>query len=203
MATHRKPWSADTDWKKEIAGLRVPQPQRDLNKPPLLSWNALPEWQRDNAYILKYYRPASYSYYRCLQSLFYLHNESVNIHSHLLGAFLFLFMSFSVYAFRAYPVSLADLIVFGCFFMGAVICLGTSATYHLISNHSPPVARFGNQLDYVGIVTLIAGSFVPSVYYGFYDEPTLQKLYWAMVSSDPSSFLRSLSKRLARSRQSV
>lgn len=44
------------------------------------------------------------------------------------------------------------------------------------------VQRLGNQLDYVGIVALITGSFVPSIFYGFYCEPTLQKIYWAMVS---------------------
>ena len=182
MATQRKPWSADSDWKRAIEALKVPDPQRDLNKPPLLSWNVLPEWQRDNAYILSYYRPASFSYYRSFQSLFYLHNESINIHSHLLGVFLCLFMSFSVYTFRAYPVRAADIVVFGCFFLGATACLGMSATFHLIMNHSPQVARFGNQLDYVGIVALIVGSFVPSVYYGFYCEPIWQRIYWAMAS---------------------
>jgi adiponectin receptor len=56
-----------------------------------------------------------------------------------------------------------------------------SATFHAISNHSHEVAKFGNQLDYVGIVFLIAGSFVPSIYYGFYCELKLQRVYWAMV----------------------
>ena len=162
--------------------LSVPQPQSDINQPPLLKWSALPEWQRDNHYILSHYRPASYSYHRSFQSLFYLHNESVNIHSHLLGACLFSFISVSLYAFQEYPISIADILAFGCFFLGAILCLGMSATYHAISNHSPQVNRFGNQLDYVGIIALITGSFVPSVYYGFYCDAVLQKLYWGMAS---------------------
>ena len=40
----------------------------------------------------------------------------------------------------------------------------------------------GNQLDYLGIVVLMWGSTIPSVYYGFYCEPRLQKRYWAIVS---------------------
>ena len=182
MATRRQPWPADKDWRKELQTLSVPQSHRDISNPPLLKWNALPEWQRDNHYILNHYRPPSYSYYRSFQSLFYFHNESVNIHSHLLGACLFLFMSISVYAFREYPTSIADIIAFGCFFVGAILCLGMSATYHAISNHSPQVNRFANQLDYVGIVALITGSFVPSIYYGFYCEAVLQKIYWGMAS---------------------
>ena len=165
-----------------MGSLAVPQPSRDLGTPPLLRWSALPDWQKDNHFILSHYRPASYSYSGCFQSLFYLHNESVNIHTHLLGSFLFLCLSLSVYAFREYSVSTGDIIAFACFFTGAVSCLGISATYHLISNHSPLVNKYANQLDYVGIVALITGSFIPSVYYGFYCEPALQKFYWGMAS---------------------
>ena len=39
----------------------------------------------------------------------------------------------------------------------------------------------GNQLDYLGIVILMWGSTIPTDYYGFYCEPTLQKVYWMMV----------------------
>ena len=182
MATHRNPYHADKDWRAAVEALVVPQPGREANTPPLLKWSALPAWQKDNQYILAHYRPASFSYSNSVQSIFYLHNESVNIHSHLLGSFLFLCLSFSVYAFREYPVSSSDIVAFGCFFFGAVICLGMSATYHILSNHSPSVNKFSNQLDYVGIVALITGSFIPSIYYGFFCEPALQRLYWGMVS---------------------
>lgn len=148
----------------------------------LLRWDELHAWQKDNQYILAHYRPASYSYHVSFQSLFYLHNESVNIHSHILGAFFFLFIAFIAYAFAAHPASGSDILAFGCFVIGAVVCLSMSATFHTISNHSPLVNRLGNQLDYAGIVALIVGSFVPSIYYGFYCEPVLQKVYWAMAS---------------------
>lgn len=154
---------------------------RPSRRPLLLNFSDLPEWQQDNQFILTHYRPASYSYLACFQSLFYLHNESVNIHTHLLGSFLFFFISLSVYAFEHQSVRISDAMAFGCFFLGAIICLGISAAYHTLTSHSPEVNRFGNQLDYVGIVALITGSFVPSVYYGFYCEPSLQKLYWLMV----------------------
>jgi adiponectin receptor len=149
----------------------------------LLRWYELPAWlQESNEFILDHYRPPSYSYTRSFQSLFYMHNESVNIHTHLLGSFLFSFISVTVYAIESHSVSAADICVFGCFFLGVVICLAMSAIFHTISNHSPGVAQFGNQLDYIGIVFLITGSFIPSVYYGFYCDPSLQHLYWGMVS---------------------
>ena len=91
--------------------------------PLLLKWSDLPSWQQDNHYILSHYRPASNSYLGSFQSLFYLHNESVNIHTHLLGAFLFFFMSFSIYAFDTRDISSEDIVAFACFFAGAVSAL--------------------------------------------------------------------------------
>jgi adiponectin receptor len=147
-------------------------------------WNDLPHWQQDNHYIHSGYRPASYSFQKSFASLFYLHNESVNIYSHLIGAVLFSGSGSLLYLIikpRYESAKSSDILAFGCFFLGAALCLGMSATYHAISNHSQTVARWGNKLDYVGIVCLITGSFVPSVFYGFYCHPHLQEFYWTMV----------------------
>ena len=147
-------------------------------------WNDLPHWQQDNHYIHSGYRPASYSFQKSFASLGYLHNESVNIYSHLLGAIIFSISGavlYKVINLRYESATSSDIMAFGCFFLGAALCLGMSGTYHAISNHSPTVARFGNKLDYVGIVCLITGSFIPSVFYGFYCHPHLQEFYWTMV----------------------
>jgi len=56
-------------------------------------------------------------------------------------------------------------------------------SFHTFANHSEAVAALGNQLDYMGVVVLMWGSTIPSVYYGFYCDPELQKLYWSVVSS--------------------
>jgi len=110
----------------------------------LLTWDALEHWRRDNAYIQTGYRPTSHSYRVSLQSLAYLHNESVNIWSHLVGAAGFalggLYLRMLV-APRYGTASGADVLVFGCFFAGAFACLGMSATYHAVSNHSAEVAK--------------------------------------------------------------
>ncbi|KAF2457764.1 adipor-like receptor [Lineolata rhizophorae] len=58
-----------------------------------------------------------------------------------------------------------------------------SATFHTISNHSERVARVGNALDYLGIVALIWGSFVPSIYYGYGGEVGWIRFYWTMITT--------------------
>ena len=166
----------------------------------LQRYDDLPHWRQDNHYILGFYRSISNSYAISLASVLRLHNESVNIWTHLFGAagFALIWLGFASShspLFSTLPsivrmppsFTSADAMAFGCFFGGAVICLGISATYHTISNHSPRVNRLGNQLDYVGIVALIWGSFVTSVYYGHYCEKELQWIYWGMVCSKESS----------------
>lgn len=150
----------------------------------LLHWDELQSWQQDNQHILTGYRPASSSFLVSFHSLSYVHNETVNIYTHLLPSLISLPAGYQLYrvlAPRYHTASTADIIVFACFFVGAAFCLGMSATYHTISNHSSKVARIGNALDYVGIVGLITGSFIPSVYYGFYCAPHLQTTYWTMI----------------------
>lgn len=158
--------------------------EKRVEKALTVLWDDLPSWQQDNAYIHSGYRPASASFKKSFGSLGYLHNESVNIYSHLLGALFFSSCGVVLYTMikpRYEKATTSDVLAFGCFFAGAAACLGMSATYHAISNHSPVVAKFGNKLDYVGIVFLIAGSFVPSIFYGFYCHPRLQEFYWTMV----------------------
>ena len=147
-------------------------------------WDDLPAWQQDNHFIRSGYRPASASFKKSFASLGYIHNESVNIYSHLLGAILFSVIGLVLYTAiepRYESATTSDVLAFGCFFAGAALCLGMSATFHSTMNHSPSVARFGNKLDYMGIVFLISGSFIPSVFYGFYCHPHLQEFYWTMV----------------------
>lgn len=151
----------------------------------LRSWDEIPSWQQDNEYILSSYRQATGSFKRCFESLTYIHNETINIYSHVVGAAIFLIAP--VFAYEAlylrYPLaSPADIFVFSTFFYGVSICFVFSATYHIISNHSPKVQKMGNQLDYLGIVILMWGSTIPSIYYGFYCDPRLQKIYLANVS---------------------
>ena len=155
----------------------------------LLHWDDLPAWRRDNQFLLRGYRTDSGSYGGSLRSLFYVHNESVNIWTHLLGCGAFaalggvaLYHGFEFVAARYASASRDDVLVFSCFFAGAVACLGMSATFHTLMNHSPDVAKWGNKLDYSGIVCLIVGSYVPALYYGLFCLPELMTVYMYGVS---------------------
>ncbi|CAG8513436.1 44341_t:CDS:2 [Gigaspora margarita] len=74
------------------------------NRSLTCSFSELPHWLKDNVDIITGYRRPTYSYIKCMRSLFYLHNESVNIWSHLTGALIFIILSITTsFSLSAYP----------------------------------------------------------------------------------------------------
>ncbi|KAI5788455.1 hemolysin-III related-domain-containing protein [Geopyxis carbonaria] len=154
--------------------------ERKIEHALTVMWDELPSWQQDNHFILHGYRRATGSFKKCFHSLFYFHNETINIYTHLIGAVCA--VSLLPLFTRLPTASTPELLSFTIFLLSATACLALSATYHTIQSHSHSVARFGNQLDYLGIIILIWGSFVPSVYYGFLCHPQLRNIYWGMIT---------------------
>jgi adiponectin receptor len=151
----------------------------------LLQIKDVPPWQQDNKYILGGYRPLSNSYPRSLRSLLYLHNQTVNIYTHLLG-----FIAFGLLAYvlrdslhiRYVTATNEDTVVFSAYFAGVFACFSLSSAYHTFSNHSKKICEQWLVLDFLGILCLIAGSWVPGVYYGFYCQRTVSRFYLVLVS---------------------
>jgi len=58
----------------------------------------------------------------------------------------------------------------------AIICMGSSAVFHLFSAHSEIAHKTLARLDYAGISIMIAGSNTPPIYYSFYCEEMHRKV---------------------------
>ena len=52
-----------------------------------------------------------------------------------------------------------------------------SSTFHCIKAHSHPVSKFGNQLDYFGIVILITCSLISIILFAYYDYPWYRNIF--------------------------
>ncbi|PNS20771.1 Cell morphoproteinsis protein PAG1 [Sphaceloma murrayae] len=148
------------------------EPPLDIwTKPKLLDYSHLPLWRADNALILSGYRPQSFSHAGSVPSLWWIHNETCNIWSHLLG--LAGFAAFGAWwlagglATRYPQYAPGDWWAFAAFFAGVCSCLAASALFHLFHNVGPAEARAWNGLDYAGIVACIWGSFVACLHFGF------------------------------------
>ncbi|XP_059286316.1 heptahelical transmembrane protein 1-like [Lycium ferocissimum] len=64
------------------------------NNYPLVCYHELPEYMKDNEFILNYYR-ANWPIKQALLSIFRWHNETLNVWTHLLGFILFVVLTLS------------------------------------------------------------------------------------------------------------
>ena len=98
----------------------------------LIKWDELEHWRQDNQWIQGSYRKTANSYMRSFASIFQIHNETVNIWSHMIPAILSLpvaYMLHSALGPRYERASKSDVIAFGFFFAGSALCMGMSAMY--------------------------------------------------------------------------
>ncbi|KAM3449641.1 hypothetical protein MY3296_006725 [Beauveria thailandica] len=156
-----------------------------LQTPRLLFFHELPPWQQDNEHILSGYRPTSGSARMSFTSLLYLNNQTVNTYSHLLGALFFLLLPFYFYhdIFSRQPgAQQEDVLVVSIYCLGVAVCFVFSTIFHALWNHSHDVSRFCNKLDYLGILVLMWGAGIPTIYYGFICNHGLRIMYWTITT---------------------
>lgn len=79
-----------------ILRMKLPQrPLRDARR--LLTLRELPPWMRDNDYLRGSYRPPQLSLRACFRTAFFtLNNDTVNVWSHCVGFFVFLFVGLHI-----------------------------------------------------------------------------------------------------------
>lgn len=153
----------------------------------LLSFDEMPErfQHNNNQWILRGYRPISNSVCVSFRSWSYVHNETVNIYSHLVPAVFFLLGEFYILHYlggRYSRVTGSDLVVFSIFVLTGTICFASSALYHTLINHSYTVDHLCHQLDMLGIGVFIVGDIALGIYIIFWCETTIRNIYWSMVS---------------------
>ena len=129
-----------------------------------ISFKELPEWAKDNEFILNWYRPISPSFIHAFSTVFRVHNETGNIWTHLLAFMMFIYAAVHYAILKpseAFVDPLIEKTIFMTFFFGACICFGFSWTFHTTCCHSNRVACIFAKLDYSGIALMVMGSKVP------------------------------------------
>ncbi|OXB53136.1 hypothetical protein ASZ78_007225, partial [Callipepla squamata] len=127
--------------------------------------DVLPDWLKDNDYLLHGHRPPMPSFRACFKSIFRIHTETGNIWTHLLGCVFFLCLGI-FYMFRpnmSFVAPVQEKVVVGLFFLGAILCLSFSWLFHTVYCHSEGVSRlFSN----VSNLTLPRFLYLPGVFLG-------------------------------------
>ncbi|KAI0599223.1 hemolysin-III channel protein-like protein Izh2 [Biscogniauxia sp. FL1348] len=137
------------------------------------------------------YRRECASVWACFQSWTYIHNDTVNIYSHVIGTVIFMLTPLYVFGSEVpprYKVSTtADILVCSTYFLGVAVCFTLSTLFHTFMSHSEPWYTTGIKFDYQGILLLMWGSTVPLVYYSFPCEAAsssgVRPAYWGATTA--------------------
>ncbi|CAN8252433.1 unnamed protein product [Cochlearia groenlandica] len=164
--------------------------QKSTKRRELVSFNELPDYMKDNEYILNYYR-ADWSLRDAFLSVFSFHNESLNIWTHLIGFILFAGLTVAkiIHYEKLFPLeakSQEENVTrwpFYVFLSGSMFCLLSSSICHLFCCHSKDLNVFLLRLDYAGITVMIITSFFPPIFYIFKCTPLWYFLYLSVITS--------------------
>jgi len=116
-----------------------------------------------------------------MRDLKHLHNETVNIWSHLLAAFLF---SIHLVQFLVECDDLSmDVVVVLIFSLGVILYFILSFIHHLFSNHSKKVMNRALRLGHLGAVIVIWCSAISFTYFGFYCDRQMRVRYMSVVTA--------------------
>ncbi|KAG0707089.1 hemolysin-III related-domain-containing protein [Suillus ampliporus] len=132
----------------------------------LIKYVDLPPQWRNNPFVTGGYRFIPLEKWPLIiLSLFAIHNETLNIHTHLIPFILWLINLISI--FNASTLVDAPEVAFISF---ALLCLFSSVLWHTMAGCAHPQGmELCARIDYVGIGWLISASVGTVVYYGFQD----------------------------------
>ena len=143
----------------------------------LVSYAHLPEWLKDNKFLLSHHRLPIYSFTGCILSAFRCHTETGNIWTHLVGSLMTLVLAIYCFSTRLHKLHWTEQIVYAIFFLSGILCMGFSCMFHTVINHSPKMFKLFSRLDYLGIALLIVGSNIPWLYYAHFCRPLVYVIY--------------------------
>ncbi|KFA76543.1 hypothetical protein S40288_01539 [Stachybotrys chartarum IBT 40288] len=184
MASHQRPPPARSKGAERDSLFGPKIVEQPKTKYELLVGSELPSWYSHNSFLRTGYRPITGSVRLCIGSLRFVHNETVNIYSHLIPAVIALAGNWflRVYFRDRYPAAPpVDRLAIHIYLSTTVLCFGVSSIYHTLNCHSEGYSGLWSRWDYAVIILQTVGSFVSGIYVTFYYDPGLQKIYWTMA----------------------
>jgi len=143
----------------------------------LLKYNEAPAYLQQNPFIHTGYR-LPHSFLDCIRSVLEIHNETLNIWTHLLGFLVFstllLWDSFSL---PSDNVSWHDVAVILCIITCYQVCMILSVTFHTLNAYSASVYDTCLFLDLTGIAASLMATYVSGIYYAFWCQHWWRNFY--------------------------
>lgn len=124
----------------------------------LLKIDDAPSYVREKAITTGYRHPLCYT--GCIRSMFWLHNETVNIWTHLLGfAYFFYLMERNFNTQQSHNRSTSDLVAVTIQLVTYQVCMLFSSLFHTFLCHSEKVKVTWQEADHAGILLALWGTY--------------------------------------------
>jgi len=155
--------------------------ERSLHGAKLITYGDLPSEWRNNPFVTHGYRFIPISRWPLIvASIFALHNETLNIHTHLIPLFLWTCNTIPTFLGSSIPSASAAVldIPILAFTVFALFTLFSSVVWHTMAGcaHHKGMVLCA-KIDYVGIAWLISGSVGTVIYYGFQCNAAARSLF--------------------------
>jgi len=146
-----------------------------------LNYDEIPEWYKDNQYILTQYRDVDKGYLYYLKSILKIHNETMNIWTHLIGAMMFI--GIGIYSNFHFDLKhyWSQYLCINVYLLSIFITFLFSSVMHIFYPKSREICKHLQKLDYIGINIQIFSSMATFIYYAFYCEKEIQIVYYILI----------------------
>lgn len=146
-----------------------------------LNYEELPEWYKDNQYILTSYRDTGKDYLYYFKSIFKMHNETMNIWSHLIGAMMFI--GIGIFSNLHFNINQywSQYVCINMYIGSIFITFLFSSIMHAFYPKNRTLCKNLQKLDYIGINIQIFSSMATFIYYAFYCEKNIQIIYYILI----------------------
>lgn len=150
------------------------------NHNKLLTYDELPEWSKHNKYLKYGYRLPNQSFCYYFKSIFKIHNEIINIITHLIPAIIFFILIIYSNINHIVGNNIGDNIALNMFLFSEFLCFFISSIMHTFFPYSEKVCNILIRLDYFGISLSILGFYTIFIYYAFYCHEIIQIVYYTV-----------------------
>ena len=148
-----------------------------------LTYDDMPLWTNSNSFIITGYRPTNEPILYYVKSLFRLHNETINIWTHLLGALLFIYLLVYINIDPNLRMFTSQTILMNVYTITCILTYGLSSIMHTFYPLNNYCCTSLQTLDYLGIGLQIFSTLQVFLYYSFYCQKELMLIYMNLVGA--------------------
>jgi adiponectin receptor len=146
-----------------------------------LSKDEMPQWVTSNEFIIGGYRRINEDIKFYFKSIFRLHNETLNIWTHLLGSILYIY----IIIFTNLDLNLmnftSQMLIMNLYVISSFCTYCFSTIMHIFYPISENVCKKLQKLDYLGISLQISTSMQVFIYFSYFCDKYLLVLYSLVI----------------------